>query len=92
MKKKYVKPEIMFEDFSLSTNVAGDCGVKTYTPNAGKCAYIVDTGSFGTYNIFTNEIPLVCTTTDGKLDKSEDGIYNGICYHTPYEDSNLFNS
>ena len=26
MKKSYVKPQVLFEDFQLSTNIAGNCG------------------------------------------------------------------
>lgn len=85
MKKRYEKPQIVFEDFTLSTNIAGDCDVKTWTPNSGKCAYPVKDEFLGTLNIFTSEMVGICTTPE------KDGEYNGICYHAPYGD-NLFNS
>lgn len=85
MKKTYEKPEIMFENFTLTTNIAGDCEVKTWTPNSGNCAYEI-TDEFGdTSAIFTSAMTGICTTTEA------DGEYNGICYHVPYGD-NLFNS
>lgn len=84
MKKTYVKPEIMFENFALSTNIAGDCEVKTWTPNSGSCAYEVKDEFGDTYNVFLTEMS-ACTT------KPQEGAYNNICYHVPYGE-NLFNS
>lgn len=84
MKKHYEKPQIMFEDFTLSTNIAGTCTVKTWTPNSGECAYPVTDEFLGTVNVFTSSTQ-ACTTTE------DDGEYNGICYHVPFGD-NLFNS
>lgn len=85
MKKTYVKPQIMFESFALSTNIAGDCEVKTWTPNSGTCAYEVDMGAFGKRNVFLDEIA-ACTTVPA------DGMYDNFCYHVPTEAYNLFNS
>lgn len=90
MKKKYSKPEIVFESFTLSTNIAGDCSVPTSTPNQGSCAYTVET-KYGTWHVFTDAVA-ACGTSDGSLDQLEDGIYNGICYNVPYDESTLFNS
>lgn len=84
MKKMYFKPQIAFESFELSTNIAGDCEVKTWTPSQGNCAYKVDAGAFGTINVFLDTIA-ACTT------HPSDGAYDEICYDVPYGD-NLFNS
>ena len=84
MKKTYTKPEIMFEDFTLTSNIAASCAVKTYTPSSGECAYIVNDEFLGDIYFFTNDVS-ACTTTEADED------YNGICYHAPY-DANLFNS
>lgn len=81
MKKAYVKPEIMFEDFTLSTNIAGDCEVIINNSTRGDCAYTLRTGE----SVFTSNYG-VCTT------KEADGDYNGICYHVPIDSNNLFNS
>lgn len=84
MKKIYEKPLIMFESFTLSTNIAGDCEKKTNTPNSGTCAWTY-TDEFGdSYVVFTNQVS-ACGTN------KEDQVYNGICYHIP-EGDNLFNS
>ena len=83
MKKAYSKPEIVFESFTLSTNIAGDCDIKTNTPSDGKCGVENNNG-------FDIEV-LFITNENGCTTKVQDG-YNGLCYHTPTEDKNLFNS
>lgn len=88
MKKTYTKPEILFENFSLSTNIAGTCDIKTNTPAQGTCAYVVTAGPL-TWNVFTSGIS-ACTTSEAE-DGAADGAYNGICYDVPFGD-NLFNS
>lgn len=91
MKKEYKKPEIMFENFSLSTTVAGDCGKFNGGPSEGTCPYVVSLGAFGTADIFTSDLVGVCTTSEA-TDGTEDGMYNGVCYHAPTDLNNLFNS
>ena len=80
MKKEYKKPEIMFEDFTLSTNIAGSCDVKTNTPRAETCGMPMSGGT----TIFMEGIS-GCETI------AIDGSYN-ICYHVPIDTANLFNS
>lgn len=84
MKKRYCKPEIMFESFTLSTNIAGDCDVKTYLPSNSTCGM-----DFSGLSVF---LDTVTGCTDIKIEsEGGDGAYNEICYHVPYGD-NLFNS
>lgn len=84
MKKTYAKPEIMFEDFSLSNAITAGCEkIAQATENA--CAYIVST-NYGDFNVFTPELIGVCDTTRA------DGDYNGICYHVPTAANNVFTS
>ena len=80
MKKKYEKPMILIENFSLSTTIAGDCEVKTNTPSLDQCGYVEEDGRF-TQEIF---VMGVCATT------APEG-HNGICYHT-FEANSIFNS
>lgn len=82
MKKEYQKPEIMFEDFSLSVNIAGDCSLIVGNPSEGQCPYVTRTG----LNVFTSDMVGICTTHE------DDGDYNGICYHVPIDSGSLFNS
>ena len=40
MKKLYSKPEIIFESFTLSTNIAANCELKTALPSSTEaCGY-----------------------------------------------------
>lgn len=96
MKKKYEKPMVLFEDFTMSTNIAGDCDVLTSSPNEkSSCAYTDEyfdptIGMPVEVNIF-----LVgngnCTTTQVVESDTISG-YQGVCYHVPTETSDLFNS
>ena len=79
-KRKYSKPEIFFDDFSLSTNIAAGCEVFPID-NAAACGV-----SYWRAIIFTEPI-------GGCLKKVEndDPRYDSICYHNP-SDNNVFNS
>lgn len=80
MKKIYSKPEIMFESFTLSENIAGDCEFKTKLPSKDNCGYEAGRG-----NVIFISKETGCTYT------SPDG-YDTICYHVPNDNSELFNS
>lgn len=84
MKKTYVKPQVVFESFILSTNIAGNCGNPTHTPAYGTCAYEWEEEFVGTVKVFLDSMS-ACETT------KEDGS-NGICYHVPTDTTRLFNS
>lgn len=83
MKKAYNKPEIMFENFVLSTSIADDCGIDI-GPARGSCGYgirgetvfVLDGG---------------CTTGPQSVDGSGEAIHDSICYHT-FDGNNVFNS
>lgn len=87
MKKVYSKPEIMFEDFSLSSSITVGCSAIVGAPTAGECAYEV-VSSRDTKYIFTTGMTNICTTTEN------DDEYNGLCYHvfSPEATGALFNS
>ena len=77
MKKSYSKPQIMFEDFSLSTNIAGDCDNKVGSPSEDQCGVEYD-----------GDMIFSTTISGCNVYPAEDLI----CYHNPSESSNLFNS
>lgn len=86
MRKKYTKPEIMFENFAMSTNIAGDCeGEPVNNATKGSCGIPGSGGDF----LFTDGVE--GCTIDWKALNGADN-YNGLCYHHPTSDSNLFNS
>jgi len=84
MKKVYSKPEIVFENFSLSTNIAGDCEEKTNLLSSNICGM-----DFSGLNVFLEGITGCSDIKIGNV--GGDGEFNGICYHVPYGE-NLFNS
>lgn len=83
MKKRYTAPEILFEDFSISTNIAAGCEEKSNLPSYNSCGL-----KWGKKTLFTDELA-VCTT---KFSAVEDSPFDGLCYHNPNSDYNLFNS
>lgn len=76
MKKVYSKPDILFEDFSLSTNIAAGCAmIAGY--EGGKYGV-----KFGGLYIFTDKC----------FDNVGTNEWEGICYHVPNEGFNAFSS
>ena len=73
----------MFEDFSISTNIAAGCELDTPLPTYEEsCGYPVRGGI-----VFMEGTQCTVPTQDEGGDS-----YNGFCYHVPVESSNLFNS
>lgn len=83
MKKVYSAPEIEFEDFALSTNLAACAYDANFSE--GTCGWDDPNDRFN-YVIFTDLVS-ACTYKAQDNDK-----YNGICYHNPSDDCNVFNS
>lgn len=81
MRKHYEAPAICFDDFSLSTGIAGSCFRIINTASKYACAFYDERDQ---RYVFTSEIA-ACET------KNEDGA-NGVCYHVPLETNDLFNS
>ena len=86
MKKVYVKPEIVFESFTLSTNIAGDCERIVGNPSKGTCGVLGNVR--GEDNIFASTVGGV----DGCQIWNDTDKHDGFCYHVPTESTNLFNS
>lgn len=83
MKKMYSKPEIVFENFAISTNIAAGCYYKTKNPAENTCGY--DDGRNG--RIFTSDVGGTNGCTYTQPDNNE-----SLCYHVPNEDYDIFNS
>ena len=81
MKKLYTKPQIAFEDFKLSTSIAG-CRITD--PNDSRLIYTGLQVFVGTdCEIDVNQV----ADEDGR-----DDTYNGVCYDVPVEGFNFFQS
>lgn len=79
MKKAYSKPEIMFESFISSTNIAG-CGVDTNLPSKDVCGIPQGPG-----------VTLFMEGISGCSVNVKDGD-NNVCYHNPTDTNMLFGS
>ncbi len=86
MKKVYTAPQILFESFTMSTNIAAGCEAIVGNPSKNTCAYSYEDEFAGPVSIFTSQVS-GCLVTEVQ----EDG-YNGFCYHVPNEEFNLFAS
>ena len=83
MKKTYTKPEIAFESFASCTSIAAGCEVKPDTQsNFNSCG--LDVSGEQVFGVGLGG----CKHT--QIEEYDD--YNSICYHTPSEDKNIFNS
>ena len=82
MKKKYFKPQIMFDSFELSESIAVQCSaISRQAP--GLCAVELDKG-LDLY-LFYDSVTYGCTvTTPDENDK--------ICYDVPNDTRNVFSS
>lgn len=82
MKKQYVKPDIMFENFALSTSIAAGCDVIIDNQAAKQCGL-----SWGKGHVFLLNV-------NGCTIKAEDGSvdYDEICYNVPLDTNDMFNS
>ena len=81
MKKPYSEPDILFESFTLSTNIAAGCEEKPYN-NTDACGVLWDRNTI----FHSKENGCAREIVDG------DGTYNKLCYHNPYESYNVFYS
>ena len=87
MKKTYSKPEIFFEDFSLSTSISVGCDRIVGNPTEGNCA-VTGTGGVA---IFADDMTGICVFTPGSFGQPND-TWDGFCYHVPSDQNDLFNS
>ena len=83
MNKTYSKPDIVFESFSLTTSIAGDCAVKTDLQTQGTCFV-----QFGAIRVFTTQVA-GCVNNGIAIPNDE---FNGFCYHVPTNATNIFMS
>lgn len=86
MKKEYVKPVVVFESFSLSTNIAAGCESIVGNPSKDSCP-VAGTGGIAIFNTPENG----CEFTPAQMGGVDD-MWDGFCYHVPTETNNLFNS
>lgn len=81
MKKSYSRPDILFEDFTLSTNIAAGCEEQpdNLRENCGV--------RYGHYIIFESSMTYVCNRSPGNTGSD---YYDQFCYHVNVGDFNVF--
>jgi hypothetical protein len=84
MKKSYSKPQIMFESFTMSTNIAAGCENIFGLYSRGVCGF---PGDAPNSNIFNTKAGGDC-----RVEGNGASEYDDLCYHNPLETDNLFNS
>ena len=81
MKKTYVKPELYFENFELSSNIAAGCQwISTSAENV--CPVTVDMDGFGKVQIFVKD----------SCKYYAPDLQDKVCYHSPQDNNNVFTS
>lgn len=82
MKRAYSKPDVFFEDFAMSTNIAAGCEEFPHGFADG-CGVL-----WGHAIIFTDDMTGTC------LSPTEEGAeeFNKLCYHNPDGGYNVFMS
>lgn len=93
MKKEYVKPGIIIEDFVLAQNISNGCGAVPGGNTLGKpthwdtttCGWDLNDGT--NCIIWVQQEGGVCT-----FNWSPEASYDGICYNNPGGGNSIFNS
>ena len=86
MKKKYEKPDILFESFALSQSISAGCEMI-----AGNAAQYVCPVLVVKTPGFDDDDPYIIFG-DGPCVSKPVGGNDSICYHVPTADNNVFNS
>ena len=80
MKKAYIKPTLSFENFKLSTSIAGTCTLDGTSSDANSCGFDIGIGV------------VFITQLSGCVFESQDGTEFGVCYDVPSADTRVFAS
>ena len=82
MKKPYVKPQVYFEDFQLSANIAGNCGNKGGAKHTDANTCYFEDAFFGQPFLTAG----ICDPTP------QDGDFPSVCYDNPSDTTRVFAS
>lgn len=91
MKKEYIKPGIIIEDFTISQSISAGCGAHPGGNSTGKpnhwnkttCGWQVGNGIV----LWLDELANPCTEGN-----EENEIVSGICYNNPEGGNSIFSS
>lgn len=80
MKKRYIKPQIVFESFELSSNIAAGCSLLS-SPSAAYVCPVTDP-----------ELGFTIFASNSVCDFIPPGDHDQICYDVPLASTNVFES
>jgi hypothetical protein len=80
MKKRYSKPDLVFENFSLSTSIAAPCALRVPDGVERVGQGGIAAGMFAVFQNSTQGCNLIVKS----------GVWDGYCYHNPVEFNNIF--
>ena len=87
MKKEYKKPDYLFVDFEMDTNIASSCEIRIAGHGWETCPIELDDGRGITFTIFGSAYVNDCTFSY----ETAQGMFD-ICYMTALPNNNLFGS
>lgn len=91
MKKQYGKPEISFDSFALSSNIAGSCGDALTYHSYDDCKHYVTFGDSSNCLFFDNGYSVFSDV--GICDVQPDGqSWSQVCYHVIVDEMKAFGS
>lgn len=82
MKKVYSEPDILFESFALTTNIAAGCELQPNT-NTEKCGVKYTAELI----LFNSSVAKDCNRSPGQTGND---YYDQFCYHVNVGDLNVF--
>lgn len=85
MKTGYEKPQIQFENFELSQSISAGCELISNQAQYS-CSVPVTEPGWGTVILYMDEDG-GCTTTP-----ANPGAGDGLCYHAPSDNNNVYSS
>ncbi len=80
MKKTYIKPQIVFDSFELTTSIAAGCSFLSTNQDPYVCA------------ILDPELGFTIFSTRPTCDSTPPGGNDSICYHVPVADVSVYTS
>ena len=92
MKRNYTKPQIAFDDFTLTTNIAAGCGRIVDNPTNGTCG-VPWTGIFSGYDyMLFNSVTSGCAQWVGIVERAIPSYERDWCFSNLADEVRFFNS
>lgn len=80
VKRKYIKPDVCFDSFELSSSIAAGCEMIASNQDAYACPVLIPSWGIA---VFMENSGCDAYPPEGM---------DSICYHVPTADNNVFNS